>query len=127
LVGICNFVYYRATLCCRAVYAVVHLLVCECVSGCSVHCGKTADRIRMPFGMVGRMGPRMRQIVGFGDRSTKKGNFGGECWAPRCNQWGACGVAVQKCVNSRSCSSGCSVRGVGLGVLDGGPRHARGR
>ena len=26
----------------------------------------------MPFGMVGRMGPGMRQLVGFGDRSREK-------------------------------------------------------
>ena len=30
----------------------------------------------MPFGTVGRTGPRMRQVVGFGDRSTGRGNFG---------------------------------------------------
>ena len=30
----------------------------------------------MPFGMVGRTGPWMRQIVGLGDQSTEKGNFG---------------------------------------------------
>jgi len=35
-----------------------------------------ADQIRMPFGMVGRTGPGMRQVVGFGDLSTGKGNFG---------------------------------------------------
>ena len=39
-------------------------------SVCPVHCGKTADRIRMPFGIIGRMGPGMRQVVGFGDLST---------------------------------------------------------
>ena len=33
-------------------------------------CGKTADRIRMPFGIIGRTGPGMRQVVGFGGRST---------------------------------------------------------
>ena len=43
--------------------------VCQLV--CPVHCGKTADRIRMPFGVIGRTGPGMRQIVGFGDRSTE--------------------------------------------------------
>ena len=41
-------------------------------SVCPVHCGKTADRIRMPF----RTGLGMRQVVGFGDRSTKSGTFG---------------------------------------------------
>ena len=33
---------------------------------------KTADRIRMPFGIIGRTGPGMRQVVGFGDRSTRR-------------------------------------------------------
>ena len=32
----------------------------------------------MPFGIVGRTGPGMRQVVGFGDRSTVRGTFGGE-------------------------------------------------
>jgi len=40
------------------------------VSVSPVHCGKTADQIWMPFGMVGWMGTGMRQVVGFGDRST---------------------------------------------------------
>ena len=35
---------------------------------CPVHCGKTADRIWMHFGMVGQMGPWMRQVVVFGAR-----------------------------------------------------------
>ena len=39
-------------------------------SVCPVHCGKTADWIRMPFGVIGRTGPAgMRQVVRFGDRS----------------------------------------------------------
>ena len=39
-------------------------------SVCPVHCGKMADRIRMPFGIIGRTGPGMRQAgLGFGDRS----------------------------------------------------------
>ena len=42
-------------------------------SVCPVHCGKTADRIRMPFGIIGRTGPGMRQVVGFVDRSTGTG------------------------------------------------------
>ena len=58
------------------------------LSVCPVHCGKTADRIRMPFGIIGRTGPGMRQVVGFGDRSTGRGTFGGEFGARHCNQWG---------------------------------------
>ena len=30
----------------------------------------------MPFGIVGRTGPGMRQVVGFGDRSTRRGILG---------------------------------------------------
>ena len=47
-------------------------------SVCPVYCGKTADRIRMPFGIIGRTGPGMRQLVGFGDQSTVRGIFGGK-------------------------------------------------
>ena len=31
---------------------------------------------RMPFGIIGRTGPGMKQVVGFGDRSTRSGTFG---------------------------------------------------
>ena len=30
----------------------------------------------MPFGIIGRTGPGMRQVVGFVDRSTRRGIFG---------------------------------------------------
>jgi len=40
----------------------------------------------MPFGIVGRMGPVMRQVVGFDDRSTGRGTFGGEFGSRRCPQ-----------------------------------------
>ena len=49
---------------------------CVGASVCPVHCGKTADRIQMPFGIVGQTGPGMTHIVGFGNRSTGKGIFG---------------------------------------------------
>ena len=55
-------------------------------SVCPVHCGKMADGIRMPFGIAGRMGPGMKQVVGFGDRSTGRGTFGGEFVARHCRQ-----------------------------------------
>ena len=42
-----------------------------CASNCPVNCGKTAYRIRMPFGVIGRTGPGMRQVVGFGIGSWK--------------------------------------------------------
>jgi len=66
---------------CRSVGACVHASVCP------VHCGKTADRIRMPFGIIGRTDPGMRQVVGFGDLSTGRGTFGGAFGARHCNQW----------------------------------------
>ena len=46
------------------------------LSVCPVHCGKTANRIRMPFGVMSRTGPGMGQVVRFGDRSTGRGTFG---------------------------------------------------
>ena len=30
----------------------------------------------MPFGVIGRTGPGMKQVVGFGDRSTGRSTFG---------------------------------------------------
>ena len=59
---------------CRSVRASVR------ASFCPMHCGKTADRIRMPFGIIGRTVPGMRQVVGFGDRSTRRGYFLGRIW-----------------------------------------------
>ena len=53
------------------------------LSVCPVHCGKT---VRMPFGIVGRTGPGIRQVVGFGDRFTGRGTFGGEFGAHHCPQ-----------------------------------------
>ena len=75
---------------CRSVRASVRASVCP------VHCGKTADRIRIPFGIIGRTGPGMRQIVGFGDRSTGRDTFGGEFGARHCNQWGLYGARVRQ-------------------------------
>ena len=48
----------------------------------------------MPFGIIGRTGPGMTQVVGFGDRSTGRGTFGSEFGARHCNQWGLYGVRV---------------------------------
>ena len=48
----------------------------------------------MPFGVIGRTGPGMRQVVGFMDRSTGSCTFGGEFRARHCNQWGLHGVRV---------------------------------
>ena len=40
----------------------------------------------MPSG-IGRTGPGMRQVVGFGDRPMGRGTFGDEFGARHCNQW----------------------------------------
>ena len=32
----------------------------------------------MPFGIISRTGPGMSHVLGFGDRSTGRGTFGGE-------------------------------------------------
>jgi len=48
----------------------------------------------MLFGIIGRMGPGMQQVVGFGDRFTGRGAFGDESGARHCNQWGLFGVRV---------------------------------
>jgi len=41
-----------------------YVRTCVRRSVCPVHCGKTANRIRMPFGILGRTGPGMRQVCG---------------------------------------------------------------
>ena len=61
-----------------------------------VHCGKTADRIRMLFGITGWTGPGMRQVVGLEDRSTGRGTFRGKFGACHCNQWGFYGICVRQ-------------------------------
>ena len=48
----------------------------------------------MWFGTVDWIGPAMRQVVGLGDRSTGRGNFGTECEVPYCNQWGVCSITA---------------------------------
>ena len=65
------------------------------LSVCPVHCGKTADRIRMPFGIVDRTGPGMRQMVGFGNCSTGRGTFGDECGCAIVTLRRTCATALQ--------------------------------
>ena len=50
----------------------------------------------MPFGTIGLMRSGMRQVVGFGDRSTQTGTFGGKFGARHCNQWGLYGIRVRQ-------------------------------
>ena len=48
----------------------------------------------MPFGIISRTGPGMKQVSGeaevkrFGDRSTGRSTFRGRIWARHCIQWG---------------------------------------
>ena len=52
----------------------------------------------MPFGIIDRTGPGMRQVVGFGDWSTGRGTFRGEFGARHCPEgpiWRTCAVAPQ--------------------------------
>ena len=65
-----------------------------------------ADRIRMAFGIIGRSGPGMRQVLGFGDRSKGRGTLGSEFGVRHCNQWRLYGVRVRQCLNRRSCRLG---------------------
>ena len=60
----------------------------------------------MPFGIIGRTGLGMRQIVRFGDRSMGRGTFGGEFGARHCNQWGLFGVRVRHCRNALTSTAG---------------------
>ena len=84
----------------------------------------------MSFVNIGRTGPGMREIGGFGNRSTGRGTFGGELGARHCNQWGLYGVHVRQCLKRRSCSFGWSVRWAerrDIAVLHGGPRRGNER
>ena len=78
---------------CRSVHTYVRPSVCP------VHCGKTTDRIRMSFGIIGLTSPQMRQVVGFGDRSTGRGILG-QIWGapllPMGTLWHTCATAPRR-------------------------------
>ena len=61
----------------------------------SVQCRKTADLIRIPFGLIGRTGPGVRQVAEFGDRPWEGVLLGGEFGACHCNQWGLTFAAMR--------------------------------
>jgi len=75
--------------------------VSVCLSGClmvgrsvwRVYCGKTADSIWMPFGVVSGVGRGMGVLDGW---KSLKGmdSFGGKCGTSHCNQWRLCGVVI---------------------------------
>ena len=50
----------------------------------------------MPFNIIGRTGPGMRQVVRFGDLFAERGTFRGEFGARDCNQAGVYGVRVRQ-------------------------------
>ena len=55
-----------------------------------VYCGKTAEWIRMPLGMVSGVGRGMGVLDGTVNHRRGRGCFGGEFGASNCNQWGLC-------------------------------------
>ena len=84
------------------------------LSVCPVHCGKTANRIRMPFRIIGRTGPGMRQVAGFGDRSTGRGTFGAHLGRA---------IVTSGVFTASVCDSASTVGAPVWGGARGGPRH----
>jgi len=81
-------------------------------SVCPVNSGKMANWIWMSFGMVGRQGPRMRQVVGIGNHPQRNGQFWGGYGALHCNQWALCHEPIEL-------PFGVASRvGPGIGILD---------
>ena len=68
----------------------------------------------MPFGIIGRTGPGMKQVVGLADRSTGRGTF-----------WGAFGRAIvtNGDFTAYVCDSASTVGAAVSGGPCGGPRY----
>jgi len=65
---------------------------------------------------VGQLSPRMKQVIGVGDRPTRRGTFG--------NQWGLSGVPVllfDSAWSDRAPVCGGEWGGLRHWLLDGGP------
>ena len=96
-----DYYYYAASLSERSGLYSSHFSVNDLSVGlsvCPVHCGKTAARIRMQFGIVDRTGPGMRQVYsGVSGSVYGKGYFWGEFGARHCNYWRLYGVRVLQC------------------------------
>jgi len=52
------------------------------LSICPVNCGKIDDWIWMRFGMICRLGPRMKQVDGVGDCPTRRAVLGVDMGRP---------------------------------------------
>ena len=84
-------------------HRLAHLSVCLCVglvclSVWKVYCGKMADWIRIPLGMVTGVDRGMGVLDRDGDRRRGRGSFGGEFGASHCNQlWLRCIVVRERC------------------------------
>ena len=70
---------------------------------CCVYCDKTADWIRMPFGVVSGIRLGMDVLNFGGDRPRERGRLGDEFAESHYNQWGICCIVVWKCVKRSSC------------------------
>ena len=68
----------------------------------------------MPFGIIGRTGPGMRQVVGFGDRSTGRGTFGANLGRT---------IVTNGEFTAYVCDSASTVGAAVWGGASGGPRH----
>jgi len=77
-----------------------------------MNCGKMADWIWMLFGVMGGVSWGIDVLDQGGDRWSRRGSFGSEFGVSHCNQWGLCGVLVQKCANRSSCHLGWWVRSI---------------
>jgi len=69
---------------------------CHICQSAKVSCGKTADWIRMPFGMVSGVGRGTGVLDVGGDRRRGRGSFEGEFGASHCNQKGPLRRALLK-------------------------------
>jgi len=61
-----------------------------------VYCGKTADWIRVPFGVQTLACRGMGVLDGGGDRQRERGSYWGKCGTSRGNKWGLCYVVLRK-------------------------------
>ena len=76
-------------------------LLIFCRSVRKVYCGKTADWIRMPFGMVCGIGQGMGILDWVGNRRRKGAVLEDEFGTSHCNQWGLCCIVVRETRSSQ--------------------------